>query len=90
MMTLSSNKVKGKKMDNSETATNASGAPPPCPPSVPENLWALVPDSRKRAFLEAAALNLRRGVHPEFTVLDMLSATGIRVPDERAGGRSSF
>lgn len=51
-----------------------------CPPSVPEDLWELVPTERRREFLEAAAVNLRRAIHPETTVLEMLDAIGTGRP----------
>lgn len=42
------------------------------PPAVSERLWNLIePESRKRYF-KAAALGLRRGIHPETTVIEML------------------
>jgi hypothetical protein len=56
--------------------SNGTDEQPPVerPPAVSERLWNLIePDSRKR-YVKAAALGLRRGIHPETTVTEMLQA----------------
>lgn len=50
------------------------------PPSVPENLWSVVPDRLKKEFVETAALELRRGVHPAESFTKMLEERGIDRP----------
>lgn len=51
------------------------------PPAVREGLWALIPEDRRRAFVEHAARWLRRGVHPEDAIAGLLIGEGCRPED---------
>jgi hypothetical protein len=46
------------------------------PPAVRERLWALIPEARRRAFVEHAAIWLRKGVHPEDSIAGRLLHEG--------------
>lgn len=75
-----------------------------CPPSVPMELWEIVPENYRREFIIEAAFALRRGIHPIDTFEEMLEEKGITiqrdvknvVPDfeidepTRPSGRMSF
>jgi hypothetical protein len=65
-------------MDETNSETIGRAAEPMCPPSVSDALWEAIPVARRQEFLEAAAMGLRRAVHPETTISDMLAAIGIR------------
>ncbi len=44
------------------------------PPAVSERLWNLIDPESRRRYLKEAALGLRRGIHPEATVTEMLQS----------------
>jgi hypothetical protein len=64
-------------MDVMEPDTIKPAPPPPCPPSVPDALWELVPSDRRQEALEFAARNLRRAFHPELSVRTFLKRIGV-------------
>jgi len=49
-----------------------------CPPSIPLNLWEMVPEEYRREFIIEAAFALRRGIHPIDTFEEMLEEKGIQ------------
>lgn len=49
-----------------------------CPPSVPVELWEIVPEEYRREFIIEAAFALRRGIHPIDTFEEMLEEKGIK------------
>jgi hypothetical protein len=75
-----------------------------CPPSVPMELWEMVPENYRREFIIEAAFALRRGIHPVDTFEEMLEEKGViiqrdiknAIPDfeldepARPSGRMSF
>jgi hypothetical protein len=46
------------------------------PPAVRERLWALIPEADRRRFVEHAARWLRKGVHPEDSIIGRLLHEG--------------
>lgn len=48
-----------------------------CPPSVPSEIWDLVPTDRQREAAEYGARSLRRGVHPEVAIADFVAELAI-------------
>jgi len=46
------------------------------PPAVSERIWALIPNAQRGDYIRAAALGLRRGIHPETAIVDKLEADG--------------
>jgi hypothetical protein len=72
-------------MDTKEVEEIEAEEPPICPPSISGQLWALIPEARRRAALEEAASNLRRAIHPEDSVLAFLARLGISPPPRRDG-----
>lgn len=44
------------------------------PPSLDAELWKRIPNSKRRKYIKAMAHALRRGVHPDDTVADLLAA----------------
>lgn len=42
------------------------------PPAISERLWSLIPDVRRADYRKAAAFGLRRGIHPETTIIEKL------------------
>lgn len=67
-------------MDSGDESGERTAAVAERPPSVSEVLWNAVPAALRQEFLEAAAMNLRRGIHPEETVSKMLEDNGIKRP----------
>jgi hypothetical protein len=58
-------------VDKDSNGTEAS-APVERPPAVSERLWNLIEPESRREYFKKAALGLRRGIHPETTVIEML------------------
>lgn len=44
------------------------------PPSLDSELWERIPNSKRRRYIKAMAHALRRGIHPDHTVADLLAA----------------
>lgn len=59
-------------MEDSNTELSPVEEVVDCPPSVSPELWAKVPQSRRREALERAAKGLRKGVHPEISITDFV------------------
>ncbi|MCV3768900.1 hypothetical protein [Rhizobium sp. TRM95796] len=49
-------------------------APATKPPSLDDELWDRIPRDKRREYIRAMALGLRRGVHPDHTVEELLAA----------------
>lgn len=47
------------------------------PPTVPDELWSLVPAENRQEILDLAARKLRSGIHPKVTVTNYLRECGI-------------
>lgn len=52
-------------------------APATKPPSLDGELWRRIPHDKRREYMRAMALGLRRGVHPDHTVEDLLAAAAV-------------
>lgn len=56
------------------------------PPSVSESLWNAVPPGLRAEFLARTAKELRRGVHPEESIVAQLESRGLNRPVKAAPG----
>ncbi|GEC34031.1 hypothetical protein N181_23215 [Sinorhizobium fredii USDA 205] len=44
------------------------------PPSLDADLWKRIPHARRRDYIKAMAMGIRRGIHPDETVAELLAA----------------
>ena len=57
-----------------DTVEGARPAPIKKPPSLDVTLWRRIPHADRRYYIRAMAVGLRRGVHPDDTVAELLTA----------------
>lgn len=68
-------------LEGKDSGISAVAAAAEKPPSVPEDLWASVPEEMRAEFVIEAALGLRRGIHPADTFERLIMEKGIaKVP----------
>lgn len=60
-----------------ESGAGQEGSDVDRPPSVPDHLWESIPHDMRKKFVEEAARDLRRGIHPMESVSRMLKDSGI-------------